>query len=58
VVGSSPGDREFLGGLTRNGKWIIRDGTTGLVVFASPPRQVEFDLEVPEPAAPSGPPPC
>jgi pullulanase len=47
VVGSSPETASFSGGLTRGGKWIIRDGTTGLVVFASPPRQVEFDLEVP-----------
>jgi pullulanase len=47
VVGSSPETASFSDGLTRNGKWIIRDGTTGLVVFASPPRQVGFDLEVP-----------
>jgi pullulanase len=47
VVGTAPETASFAGGLTRNGKWIIRDGTTGTVVFASPPRQVSFDLEAP-----------
>jgi pullulanase len=56
VVGASPETASFGGGLTRQGKWIVRDGTTGFVVFASPPRQVEFDLMVPatEEAAAAG----
>jgi pullulanase len=51
VVGTAPETASFSSGLARSGKWIIRDGTTGAVVFASPPRQVAFDLEVPPLAA-------
>ncbi|MEJ2522946.1 MAG: hypothetical protein P8080_08715 [Gammaproteobacteria bacterium] len=45
VVGESPETASFSGGLTRNGKWIIRDGDVGTVVFASPARQVDFEME-------------
>ncbi len=45
VVGQSPETASFSGGLTRNGKWIIRDGDVGTVVFASPARQVDFEME-------------
>ena len=45
VVGTAPETATFFGGLARGGKWIIRDGDIGTVAFASPTRQIDFEME-------------
>ncbi len=50
-VGQSPTNAVFSGGVATGGKWVIRDGDTGVVTFSTPTRDVDFTIEGLTPAA-------
>ena len=51
TVGTAPTNAVFSGGIALDGKWIIEDGETGIVIFSAPTRLAEFSVEGLEPAA-------